>query len=186
MQKHGLILLMISVTFALLITWLNNILITQGGLQLAEKIRQIDYYLSDFTLLVTSPDGNMRYHITAQHLIHQQSSGASEIFKPQIQARDNPDMLIRMSAESAQQPLKNGPITLQGEVMALAEDSQHKPRYAMSTRDLTYDPLTQQVSTDAGVLLESANGRISGTGLLSRLNEEELKILSNVHAEFKP
>ncbi|HIP81397.1 MAG TPA: hypothetical protein EYH16_03195, partial [Leucothrix mucor] len=71
MNKSGILLLISAIVIAIAFTVLNTYWLSYKGLQPTQKIKKIDYYLSDFTLLSTQADGKMRYHVTAQHLVHQ-------------------------------------------------------------------------------------------------------------------
>lgn len=186
MNKSGIILLISAIVIAVAFTVLNTYWLSYKGLQLTQKIKKIDYYLSDFTLLATQPDGKMRYHVSAQHLVHQQTTGASEIFQPIFKAQDENDELITLKANKAEQITKNGVIKLNGEVIVFKESSEKTKGFNLATENLSYNPLQRSISTDAKVTLESGANNLQGVGLSGKLDEQELRIHSNVHARFTP
>jgi len=186
MNKSGLLLLISAFIFAIAITWLNTSWLTVKDFTLSKNEKKIDYYLSDFTLLNTQKNGQMRYRIKGQHLVHQQSTGGSQIFKPLIQARDSDNTIITIQSNKAQQPLKDGVIQLLGNVTVVKESKITNESFQLETKDLNYNPQEKILSSDAKVSLHSDSGNIEGIGFHSKLDESELRILSNVHIEFKP
>jgi len=185
MNKGGLLLLIISVLIAIAITWLNSTWLTYKGFQFTQKIKKIDYYLSDFTLLNTLPDGQMRYFVTAEHLVHQQSTNESEIFKPLLQASDSDGSMIILKSEKAEQD-KKGVIQLVGAVNVTKNGPRIKENFELITHDLIYNPKQKTLSSEAKVIFTSYQGQLQGVGFSSKLDEQELRIHSNVRAEFNP
>ena len=103
MNKGGFLLLILSAVIAILITWLNSTWLNYKDFQITKKVKEIDYYLSDFTLLHTKANGEMSHFLTAQHLIHLQVTDTSEIFKPQLQTFDSDGKLIHLKSNEAVQ-----------------------------------------------------------------------------------
>lgn len=185
MNRSGLLLLLIAVIVAGGITWLNSYWLTYQDFQFTRNEKKIDYYLSDFTLLNTQSDGQMRYKIKGRHLVHQQSNGSSEIFNPLVQAQDQDGTLLLMRADKAQQLVKNGDIQLLGNVSVIKYSKDTKENFQLTTKDLNYNPLERILSSSSQLLLHSNNGTISGRGFSTNLAKEELRILSDVHIKFE-
>jgi len=186
-NKGGLTFLIIAIVLALAFTWLNSSWHTYKEILLPQNVKKIDYYLTDFTLLNTQSDGSMRYLLKGKNLTHQQTSGRSEIFNPQIKAADSDGSIISLQAGSATQVDKNGPITLLGDVKLDKKGSDDATsNFQLTTSDLVYDPLKKELSSKTKVILNTNSGRIEGVGFNSKLNEQALRIHSNVHIEFKP
>jgi len=185
MNRGGLFLLMLSVAIAITITWLNSSWITFKDFQITKNDKKIDYYLSDFTILNTQADGQMRYFITAQHLVHQQSTGSSEIFKPLLQARDNNGTMVSLQSDKADQN-KNGVIQLLGDVSVVKNDARPEENFELLTRDLVYNPNQKTLSSKSKVEFTSSQGKLEGVGFSSKLDEQALRIHSNVHTQFNP
>jgi len=186
MNRRGVLLLIGAIIVAVLITWLNSYWITYKGLQFTEKVKKIDYYLSDFTLLNTESDGNMRYLVKGQYLIHQESTGASEIFNPLLQARNSDNTIISLESKKARQEKRNGPIQLLGKVSIVKNSNKTSKGFQLHTSNLLYNPLEKKVSSNTKVVLDSDFGTLQGIGFSSKLDEQELRIHSNVQAELKP
>ncbi|MCF6188966.1 MAG: LPS export ABC transporter periplasmic protein LptC [Cocleimonas sp.] len=185
MNRSGLLLLVLSVLIAIVITWLNSTWLIYKGFQFTQKVKKIDYYLSDFTLLNTLPNGQMRYFVTAEHLVHQQSTNSSEIFKPLLQASDVDGSMITLKSDKAEQN-KEGIIKLVGDVNVIKNSPKIKENFELITHDLIYNPKQKALSSTSKVIFTSYQGQLQGVGFSSKLDEQELRIHSNVRAEFNP
>jgi LPS export ABC transporter protein LptC len=201
MNYKGILLLVFSIIIAIAVTWLNNFWLSYQEFVSAGKERQIDYYLSDFSLLNTAANGDMKYYMQGQHLVHKNSTGGSEIFHPIIQATDYDGQTLFIHAEKAQQKKSQGIIELAGSVFIKKTTSRNKTTinglpldkpdnkatdFSLKTANLSFDPLKQEIFTDATITLISKDGLLTGTGLRGQLDQQELRILSNVHAKFDP
>ena len=185
MSRSSLTVLVIAI-LAIVVTWLNSSWHSYKEILLPQNEKVIDYYLTDFTLLNTTPDGSMRYFLKGQNLTHQQSTNASEIFHPNIQASDNDGAKISLNAESAIQENKDGPITLMGDVILNSSNTDIANNFNLKTSNLVYDSLKKELSSKTKVILSTNSGKIEGTGFNSKLDEQSLRIHSNVHIEFLP
>jgi len=185
MNRGGLFLLIFSIVTLIVVTWLNSTWLSYKGFQLTQKDKRIDYYLSDFTLLNTQADGKMRYFVTAQHLIHQQSTKSSEIFKPLLQARDSDGTFITLKSNKAEQ-INDGDIHLLGDVSVIKRGSKDESNFELTTRDLVYNPIEKALSSKSKVQLKTHQGQLNGIGFSSKLDEQELRIHSNVQIQFNP
>ena len=201
MNLKGLLLVIISIIIAVAVTWLNNVWLSYQEFVSAGNERQIDYYLSDFSLLNTTAKGEMKYYMQGQHLVHKNSTGASEIFQPMIQAADHHGETLFIHAEKAQQKQSQGVIELAGSVLIQKTTQQNKTTnngiqldsldnkttdFRLKTANLSFDPIKREIFTDAAITLTTKDGLLTGTGLRSQLDQQELRILSNVHAKFDP
>jgi LPS export ABC transporter protein LptC len=164
---------------------LNSTWLTYNNFQLTKKDKKIDYYLSDFTLLNTQADGQMRYFVTAQHLIHQQSTDSSEIFKPLLQARDSDGTMISLKSDKAEQD-ESGVLKLVGDVKVVKKSDKVAENFDLSTRDLVYNPKQKTLSSESEVQLNTFQGQLKGIGFSSKLDGQELRIHSNVQIQFNP
>ncbi len=186
MNRSGFFFLLIAICVAVTTIWLNSTWVNFKYFQLPKKERKIDYYLSNFTLLNVQEDGKMRYLVTGKHLINQQSSGASEIINPVLEARNADDTVTLLTAKKAIQEEKNGDIILQGSVIINKESNNPAKRFYLQTSNLSYNPVDKELHSDSKVLFKSVNGYLQGTGFSSKLDDQELRIHSNVQAKYQP
>jgi len=185
MNRDGLFLLLVSIAILIIVTWLNSTWLSYSGFQLTQKDKKIDYYLSDFTLLNTQANGEMRYFITAKNLIHQQSTASSEIYQPLLQARDSDGTFLTLKSNKAEQ-IDGGDIRLLGEVSIIKKTTSENEFFELTTRDLVYNPMEKTLSSKAEVQLKTPQGKLKGIGFSSKLDEQELRIHSNVQIQFDP
>jgi len=187
MNRSGFFLLIFAIIVAISFTWLNSSWMTYKEFVFDQQDKKIDYYLSDFSILNTYPDGNMRYILKGRHLVHQQSNRASKIINPSIEARDIDNSLITITADNALQDQKDGPILLEGEVIVTKSSSELNENFNLLTSDLSYNPNNNEINTEADLILTSPlSGEIKGIGFSTNLDEQELRIHKNVQAIFIP
>lgn len=168
-------------------TWINSQWLNYKYFQLTKKEKKIDYYLSDFTLLNAQANGEMRYYVTGQHLIHQQATGATEIFNPILEARNSDNTITSLVAKKAIQVKKNGEIQLQGLVVVNKESNENSfDGYNIQTSNLIYNPINKELKSDAKLSFKSTHGSLQGIGFSSKLDEQEFRINSNVQAKYQP
>ncbi len=185
MQKNNHIWLILAILLALTVTWIHNL--WQSQQQFIAKIdkTRVDYYLSDFSLLITDNEGQMRYSLQANHFVHHVESKQSDIYFPMIQAKQN-DENIMIESEKATQ-LSNGDIELTGEVSIKKPESAQREGYTLITENLRYAPSMQTIETQNDFTFATTGGTLMrGTGVTEELNNQVLRIKSNVHAEFQP
>lgn len=186
MNRNSFFFLIFTIFIATIFTWLNSTWLSYKGFSFTQKEKKVDYYLSDFTLLNTYPDGSMRYHIKGQYLIHQQSSGASEIFKPIIQARDFDENIINLTANNAIQRNKNGLIELKESVKLIKTGIDTEHDFTIETKNILYSPTNREISSDEELEFSSKLGKFNGTGFNTKLDQQEIRIHNNVQAVFTP
>jgi len=186
MNRSGFFFLLFAIIVAVGFTWLNSTWLSYQAFSFDRQEKQIDYYLTDFSVLNTYPDGSMKYSIKGQHLIHQQSTSASTIIKPKIEARDVDNSIISITANEAQQDKKNGPILLEGEVDVIKNSEDKNENFKLFTTDLSYNPSSREISTDAELFFTSSSGELKAKGFSTKLHEQELRIHKNVQAKFIP
>ncbi len=186
MRSIGILAFIVSILFAGVVTWLNLSWKTIKQFTNETSQSRIDYYLSNFTLINTDQAGNISYQLSAEHLIHKQASGASEIYRPKIKKQSVNGDLLTINAEKAIQTSKDGNIDLTGEVKVKQSSTNEVLGFTLLTQDLTYNPVEQKISSPAKSDFISAQGSMTGVGFETKLDEQELRILSNVQAEFQP
>jgi LPS export ABC transporter protein LptC len=188
MKYKGLILLFFSILIGLTITWLNNFWLSYQDFVSAGNERQIDYYLSDFSLLNTNSNGEMKYYMQGRHLVHKNATGGSEIFYPKLQAADTNGKNIIIHAKKAQQKKSQGTIELAGSVLIQKTTNTNDTTtdFSLTTTQLSFDPIKREIFTHATITLTTKDGFLTGSGLHSQLHQQELRILSDVHAKFDP
>lgn len=182
---NGLILLIIACVIAIAGTWLNKL--WQEQQQFTEKIdrSQIDYYLSDFSLVSTDTSGQPQFILSGDHFIHRREKKESEIYSPAVVIHYENETLS-IHAEEARH-YANEDVELIGKVSISKPVSEKMAGYEINTSDLHYSPSLDRISTEQPLSLRSTdNAEIKGVGLLHDLKNEVLQIKDKVHAEYLP
>ena len=185
MRNIGRVLFVLALIVAGVVTWLNLSWKSLEQFTNSPSESRIDYYLSDFTLMKTNETGNIDYRLSGRHLTHKQASGASEIYQPHIRMRSDDGEIMTVDSEKALQQAKDGSITLSGKILIKKVASTSSPEFTLTTENLIYNPAKRLISTAADIRLISEAGTLTGTGFETSLDEQELRIFSNVQAEFQ-
>lgn len=82
-MKHAITLIVILLII-LLITRVEDYLGNTDISQLVMEKDQIDYYLSDFSIMAVAADGKVSYKLSGKHLSHWQGKRQSRIIAPEI------------------------------------------------------------------------------------------------------
>ncbi|HEC04579.1 MAG TPA: LPS export ABC transporter periplasmic protein LptC [Thiothrix sp.] len=189
MRYNGIIFLVLAILVAGVATWFLDLWRTQQVFTEKLDTSQIDYYLSDFSLYTTDKDGNKQFDLSGEHFVHQRATKKSEIYKPVILVKDNlkdSSESLHITANKAEQN-KAGDMQLQGKVKIEKAESPTTTGFMIETADIRYSPNTQQVNTDAEVILKTTDGSIiTAIGMSEDLISQTTRLKSNVHAEYKP
>jgi lipopolysaccharide export system protein LptC len=82
-MKHVLTLIVVLLLI-LLITQVEDYLGKTDLSRLTMQKDQIDYYLSDFSIMAVTADGKVSYELSGRHLSHWQNKRQSRIIAPEI------------------------------------------------------------------------------------------------------
>ncbi len=185
MRYSGVIFLVLAILVAGAATWLHSLWRTQQVFTEKLDTSKIDYYLSGFTLYVTDSAGNKRLSVSGEHFVHQRNTKKSEIYKPAIIV-NNAGNALTIKASKAEQNAA-GDMQFKGRVTIDKPESKTTVGFNIETSDLHYSPSTQQVSTDAKVILKTTDGSIiTAIGMSEDLLTQTTRLKSNVHAEYTP
>ncbi|EIJ33825.1 LPS export ABC transporter periplasmic protein LptC [Thiothrix nivea] len=83
-----LLALMVILLSILLITRVEDYLGKTDLSKLALEKDQIDYYLSDFSIMAVAADGKLSYELSGRHLSHWQGKRQSEVIQPVVTTSD--------------------------------------------------------------------------------------------------
>ena len=185
MRYSGIFLLILTILVAASFTWLHNKWRAKEIFISELDTSKVDYYLSDFSLYATDAEGNNRFVIAGEHLVHQRKNKKSEIYKPTIRVNTKSDTLTIIASKGEQN--QAGDIKLTGKVIIHKPESAETVGFELMTSDLNFSPTSQLVNTDAKVIMETTDGStISAIGMSENLNTHITRLKSNVHAEYTP
>lgn len=86
-MKHAITLIVVLLLI-LLITQVEDYLGKTDLSRLTMEKDQIDYYLSDFSIMATETSGKVSYELSGRHLSHWQGKKQSQIIAPVIQTSE--------------------------------------------------------------------------------------------------
>ncbi|MBU0654960.1 MAG: LPS export ABC transporter periplasmic protein LptC [Gammaproteobacteria bacterium] len=178
--------LIVALLLILLITRLEDYLgqVNIGSLSMDKD--QIDYYLSDFSVMAITDDGSVKYELAGRHLSHWQTQKQSLIITPRIKgAGSTPDEQTRLSADEARIDQTTQLAELTGNVRILKPEPGNQGELDLSTDHLNYNMQSHEISTDAVVSITSPSGTMQSTGLTGKLDEDLLRFDSNVRSIYK-
>ncbi len=185
MRYSGITYLALAVAFAATLTWLHKLWRTQSVFTEKLNTSEIDYYLSDFSLLSFDSNGNKRFIVSGEHFVHQRATKTSDIYKPSFIVHTETNT-VTMVANKARQDT-TGDITLNGKVSLTRPESETNTGLEIQTVDLHYSPDKRIAYTNAPVRLIMTDGNtLSAVGMEEDLTTQTTRLLSDVHAEYKP
>ena len=185
MKNIGILAFVLSVLFAGVVTWINLSWKSIKQFTNITSVSRINYYLSDFTLTNTDALGNISYQLDGEHMIHKQLTGSTEVYKPNIIKSSSSGGMLTIDAEKAIQLKKGDNILLSGDVKAVQHDADGTLVFTLLTQDLTYNPNEQKLSSEAKSDFIGVQATTTGVGFDTMLDDQEIRIHSNVQSEFK-
>lgn len=189
MNRNGLFSLILAIIITVLSLWFNSFRTNNRNFQIINTEKKINFYLSDFTHLNTQTDGSMRYFIKGSNLIHQQSTKTNELINISLQAQISNGDITSLDAKKATQHSELGNIDFIGVVEVKKKSNISKAIITFNTSNLHYNPLMKTIHSKDKISLTSDEfgfGEIQGIGFSNKLDEQEIRIHSNVQATFRP
>lgn len=185
MAKNGLVLVILAIALGLASTWFHTLWNEQEVFIRSMDKSRIDYYLSDFSLYVTDPKGNMQYSIAGEHLVHHRKTKSSEIYKPAILVHIK-NSSLSLSADKVIHDA-SGNLLLKGDTVLQKPSDKQDAGFILQTTDLQYSPSEKRVSTEADITFDTTSGIVlRGTGFSENIESTIIRLKSNVHAEYTP
>lgn len=150
-----------------------------------------NYEAEDVVLRQMGPDGRLQYQVQAQHIRQEPQSGliaASGITLHRDPPGAAPGGPLRwtLTADQAELPTQASTILLRGNVRAQGRLREDRPPLDLATDHLNYDPQSQQISTDAQVLLRWGRNTMRGSDLKANIRTGDVALESAIHGTFSP
>ncbi len=184
-MKHA-ITLIAALLLILLITRVEDYLGQISISSLTADKEQIDYYLSDFSVMAVADDGSVNYELAGHHLSHWQAKKQSLIVEPRIRGEGKtPDERMQLRADEALVDQQTQLAELTGNVQALKPQTGKEGAMELRTDYLTYNMQNREMTTNAVVTITSPSGTMQSTGLTGKLDEDLLRFDSNVRSTYK-
>lgn len=144
---------------------------------------QASYRLEDFDLTVMNPDGLPRFTVAAPSLARRPDDGSAMIEAPRMRlfTRGRPAWAI--TSERCWIADSGDEVRLLGDVRMVGLGDEP---VTVTTEALVVFPDTDQVRTDAAVVITGRRGTLQGVGMRGRLDVLAWELLSDVQARLLP
>lgn len=153
----------------------------------SQKQREtVDYYFNDFEMVAFQEQGNPQYSVQGQHLTHSQTTETSRITKPDINSfsADGAITEAHLSAQNAELNHQANILELRNKVILL-NGSDTEQTLTLNTEFLHANLATKHITTNQKVLIHAPNGLLEGTGMDSYLDQESLRLHSDVQTIYQ-
>lgn len=143
------------------------------------------YYLKSARILGTGPDGRLLYEIQAESA---QQIGEDRIEFADVEVRYSPDSDVPWSlkADTATLHPDSEQVRLAGHVLALSSEGFSGNDTEIRTEELLVNPVTYTAETDERVQIRIGPRSLTATGMVASMNDNRLKLISNVSGKFVP
>ncbi len=145
---------------------------------------QPGYYLRDAVVTDTDASGAPRMRLHAAGIRQNQSDDSITAERVTLDYQSAPDAQWLLTADNSHVPAASRTITFSGNVL-VRPASEQTAAVTMRTETLTIDTLENLASTPGPVVIEMHQSRLSGTGLKADLKQQQVRIESQVHGQFR-
>ncbi len=145
----------------------------------------LGYYLKNARILGTDVDGRQLYEINAQSA---EQVGENRIEFADVSIRYSPESDVPWSvvADSATLMPDTEQVRLTGHVRALSSEGFSGNDTEIRTDVLIINPVAYTAETNERVQIRIGARSLTATGMIASLNDNRLKLLSNVSGKFVP
>jgi lipopolysaccharide export system protein LptC len=165
--------------------YLSQVLKQQPPPKAAAEVRHEGFYLRSARVLGTNDDGALLYRIEAEYA---EQHGPTDIEFQNVRilyapAANVPWTLVADKASIGQDEQQ---VTLTGNVMAVSDEGFAGEVTEIRTQYLEFTPETYVARTNDRVQIRIGSRSLTATGMLALLQENQLRLESNVSGKFVP
>lgn len=183
-RRRGFFLFLLALAIATASIWFNELWINyQDDKEVNTTQSKLSYYFTQFSMISTNADGLIEYKLIGKHFSRWSGKETSEIVDPQLTSFNKQQESTNMTAEKAVMLHQKDNLELQGSVDIRNFNSDSSS--VLKTDLLRYHSNERWIETDSHVTLTSDLSIMSGKGMDSKLDENTLRIHSNVLSTFK-
>lgn len=139
------------------------------------------WYFGDAQLSATGPGGAILFRIAAPYITHEPTDDSALLRFPSIEWLQG-ETPLSITANSGRVHADRRHVSLAGNVVII--DDSTGTRFEFHSPDLEVDADRRIASTDSDVLILSAHGELSGTGLVADMNTGTIRIESAVRGRY--
>lgn len=167
--------------------WLDRVIDKRlNTKQFSNSLSMPDYYMKDFTIQGTDHKGNPKFQLTADLMNHYPFDDHSDLIKPKLKfyAKQGPPWHVQ--SETGRVSSGGKLIHLFGLVHIQREKSEHFRSISIITRNISFQPDANFVSTKESVNYTSGKNHVYGVGMEANLTDGRIKLLSNSKGHYEP
>lgn len=191
MRLSKLRALILIITLGVLTVWITNQQSTSSKTEETSKPVDLGYswQATQTTIWNISPlEKDKQTILEAQRILYKDTEKKSEYLQPTVQLIDKETniTLTSKTGESIEDTVlyfKNDVVITQ---VNTTNTSEHNNKTTLQTDQIHYNLQTNQLATDAKVVITQYNGQTIGTGLKANLKTSELELLSDVSGTYYP
>jgi LPS export ABC transporter protein LptC len=142
------------------------------------------FYLDQAEITGTGKDGELRYQIWTERATQETAESNIDLTRIRMRYGDS-EKSWELKANGAIIPAETSMIVLRGNIIAASTD-QNDNTMIIRTQQLDIDTETKVADTRRKVVLEVNGSKLNATGLHIDLENNQLKLLSNVNEKFLP
>lgn len=181
------IIVVVMIALALGSFWLLQVILSQGNETAAERPNsKPDYYVEKFNYVKMAENGEPRYDITGDRMVHFPADDSFEITKPVITNLDKSKAPMTLRSKRARVEDNNSKIHMYDDVHAdrpafgTSEDAHLVTEYLLLLPD---DDIAR---TDKPVVITMGKSIMTGTGMIINDAIQEFRLLHDVRGTFEP
>lgn len=143
-----------------------------------------EWYFEGASLVATDGDGRLVYRIEAPHITHDPGDDTAVLDEPRLEWLQGGGTPMRIAAHAGRADAASRRVSLAGGVTIVDEST--GTRIEFRAPDLVVDDVRRVASTDAEVLVFTAQGELRGVGLVADMNAGTIRIESAVRGRYVP
>lgn len=145
-----------------------------------------DFYMKKFTVQGTDINGRPKFQLTADLMNHYPYDDHSDLIKPKLIFYTNQGPPWFVQSETGRISAGGKLIHLFGLVHIQREKTGIFQAISIITRNISFRPELNFVSTKESVNYTSGRNRVYGVGMEANINEGRIKLLSNSKGHYEP
>jgi len=145
-----------------------------------------DYYMKEFTIQGTDVTGRPKFQLSAKLMNHYPYDDHSDLIKPKLKfySKQGPPWYVQ--SETGRISSEGKMIHLFGLVHIQRKQSKDFRPVSIITRNITFRPDSNIVTTKESVNYTSGVNQIYGVGMKANLSDGRIKFLSNTKGRYEP
>jgi lipopolysaccharide export system protein LptC len=166
--------------------WLDRIVQLAEPATPSAQRHDPDFKVEGFTITRMSPEGKPVSVLAARKMIHFPDDQTTELDEPRFEQRPPDAPRVQVRADRGTVSRDGEQVTVRDNVVVVRDGGGERDPLRVETSRLVILPKEEIVRTDAPVTITEGGSRLEGKGLEVRSQDRELRLDSQVKAQFAP